>query len=126
MGRESNLQSTALEFLNCLPGCVAENVSGNSAQSGRPDINGCYKGRMFKIELKTPDNEYQASKKQKLTMRRWLRAGCVVATIYSMKSLRYMFSLDWESKEGDFVYREANDCLSVMKFPDWSEENAAG
>lgn len=120
MGRESNLQSTALEFLNCLPDCVAENVSGNSAQSGRPDINGCYRGRMFKIELKTPDNEYQASKKQKLTLRRWKRSGCVTAVIYSMKTLYAMFSQDWERYPGRFEFKEDNGCTSWFHIPDWS------
>lgn len=120
MGRESGFQSTALGFLNNLPDCIAENVSGNSAQSGRPDINGCYKGRMFKIELKTPDDKYKASKKQNLTLRRWRRAGCVTAVVYSMSVLRKMFSQDWETYSGRFEFQEDNDCMSWFVIPDWS------
>ena len=36
MPKESSFQSQALVYLNSINGCVAENVSGNSAQSGRP------------------------------------------------------------------------------------------
>lgn len=88
MGLESNFQSKALEYLNSIPGCKAENVSGNSHQSGRPDITGCYEGRMFKIELKSPDNKYEASQKQRLELRKWGSAGCSTGIIYSMATLK--------------------------------------
>lgn len=99
MGFESNFQSTVLKYLNGLPGCKAENVSGNANQSGRPDINGCYKGRMFKIELKTHDNKNEATKKQKLELRKWRNAGCAVAVLYSMDILKEMFEQDWDAYE---------------------------
>ena len=118
MGRESNLQSSVLEYLNKLPGCVAENVSGDSHQSGRPDINGCYKGRMFKIELKTPDDKNTTSLKQNLELRRWKRAGCVVGVIYSMNALRWMFRQDWTTLYGmSLCLAEANGCTSQFSVP---------
>lgn len=95
MGLETNFQSTVLDYLNQIPYCMAENVSGNADQSGRPDINGCYKGRAFKLELKTPDNKNDASLKQNLELRRWRNAGCVVGVIYSMKALKRLFAADW-------------------------------
>lgn len=104
MGFESNFQATVLKYLNSLPGCKAENVSGNANQSGRPDINGCYKGRMFKIELKTHDNNYQASKKQKLELRKWRNVGCAVGVVYSMEFLKQVFSKPWGDDESlDFA-----------------------
>lgn len=116
MSRESNFQNTALSYLNSLPGCVAENVSGNAKQSGRPDINGCYKGRMFKLELKTPEHRYQASKKQKLNLRRWKRAGCVVGVIYSMEALEEVFSVleitQGRIQGGTYYVHEENNCES--------------
>ena len=110
MGLESNFQATVLEYLNSLPGCKAENVSGNANQSGRPDINGCYKGRMFKIELKTPDNNNQASKKQQLELRKWRNAGCVTAVVYDMNFLKEVFSMDWEVHSDVYVNNKPSWC----------------
>ena len=104
MGLESNFQATVLEYLNSLPGCKAENVSGNANQSGRPDINGCYKGRMFKIELKTPDHNYKTSKKQCLELRKWRNVGCAVGVAYSIGFIQQIFSKPWkDNKTIDFA-----------------------
>ena len=117
MGFESNFQSTVLKYLNSLPGCRAENVSGNANQSGRPDINGCYRGRMFKIELKTPDNKNEATKKQQLELRKWKNSGCAVAVIYSMDLLKDMFSYDWDAYEQLQGQQLENGCLSWYEIP---------
>ena len=116
---ESNFQSQVLQYLNSLPNCKAENVSGNAMQSGRPDINGCFRGRMFKLELKTPDYGYQASKKQRLELRKWKNVGCVVGVIYSMKMLYRLFSFPWEEYPGYDELEEDNHCLSWFDIPDW-------
>lgn len=86
--REAALQSKVLEYLNSLPGCVAENVSGNAHQSGRADINGCYKGRCFKIELKSPDTGYKPSLKQLRYLKRWEQAGAVCGVCYSVEEVK--------------------------------------
>lgn len=117
MGFESSFQSTVLKYLNSLPGCRAENVSGNANQSGRPDINGCYRGRMFKIELKTPDNKNEATKKQRLELRKWKNAGCAVAVIYDMALLKDMFSHDWDAYEQLQGQTYDNGCLSWYEIP---------
>lgn len=116
MGFESSFQSSVLDYLNKLPGCKAENVSGNASQSGRPDINGCFRGRMFKLELKTPDHKYQPSKKQKLELRRWKNAGCVVGVIYNMDMVRELFSLDWSypARVEEHPYK---GCVSWFEIP---------
>ena len=118
MGLESSFQSSALDYLNSLPGCVAENVSGNARQSGRPDINGCFQGRMFKLELKTPDNQYQASKKQQLNLRRWKRSGAIVGVVYSMKLLKRVFSPEGIAPPGEYRVRESNNCESWIHVPE--------
>lgn len=127
MGRENSFQSCALRYLNQLPGCRAENVSGNAAQSGRADINGCYKGRSFRIELKSPDNRNEASDKQSLNLRRWMvRSSCVVAILYSMKSLKYLF--EEESHWFDHIRSyekyttEKNGCTSWYCIPALHQE----
>ena len=116
MGRESNFQGSVLDYLNSIPGCIAENVSGDGSQSGRPDINGCYKGRMFKLELKQPDNKYEASLKQLLELRRWRHAGCVVGVIYSMKALKQLFDWDWKTPNTVHI-EEQNGCQSWYEIP---------
>lgn len=124
MGFESNFQSTVLKYLNSLPGCRAENVSGNANQSGRPDINGCYKGRMFKIELKTPDNKNEATRKQRLELRKWANVGCAVAVAYDLDFIRFMFEHGvWDSTFEDRCERthEASGCQSWYIIPQLEE-----
>lgn len=116
MGLESSLQSSALKYLNGIKGCKAENVSGNSKQSGRPDITGCYNGRMLKIELKVPDNRNSASKKQTYELFRWARAGAAVGVIYSLSTLKDMIDSLEENKfkvtGKRFEVYETNGCIS--------------
>lgn len=116
MGLEKNFQAEALKYLNSLPHCRAENVSGNAKQSGRPDINGCYHGRMFKIELKVPDNKNSASKKQSYELQRWYRAGAAVGVIYSMETLKDMMtSIELYKNKSDYAQcevHELNGCTS--------------
>lgn len=116
MGKETSFQSSVLEYLNGLPGCMAENVSGDESQSGRPDINGCYNGRMFKLELKQPDNRYKASLKQNLELRRWYNVGCVVGVVYSMSFLKLLFSQSWTAVDS-LEMSESNQCRSWSKIP---------
>lgn len=94
MPKESSLQSQALVYLNSINGCVAENVSGNSAQSGRADINGCIKGRSFRIELKVPDHGNVPSKKQLYDLLRWQKAGALVMVAYTMEDIKLVFRKD--------------------------------
>lgn len=94
MPKESSFQSQALVYLNSINGCVAENVSGNSAQSGRADINGCVNGRSFRIELKVPDHGNTPSKKQLYDLLRWQKAGAFVMVAYTMEDIKLVFRRD--------------------------------
>lgn len=85
---ETSLQSKVLNYLNALPECMAENVSGNASQSGRADINGCYKGRCLKIELKDPETGYKPSKQQLLYLKRWKLAGAITGVCYSLEDVK--------------------------------------
>lgn len=91
---ESTLQSKILAYLNSIPDCIAENVSGNSRQSGRSDINGCYKGRCFKIELKSPDTGYQPTEQQLLYLKRWKAAGAITGVCYSLKEVKELLEIE--------------------------------
>lgn len=91
---ESRIQSEVLEYLNALPQCIAENVSGNARQRGRADINGCYRGKCFKIELKDKDTGYKPSKQQRLYLERWRRAGAIVGICYSLEDVKEVLGIE--------------------------------
>lgn len=91
---EGSIQSTVLEYLNALPQCIAENVSGNVRQRGRADINGCYKGKCFKIELKDKETGYKPTKQQLLYLERWKRAGAVVGVCYSLEDVKGVLGIE--------------------------------
>lgn len=117
---ESTFQSWALAYLNSIPDCRAENVSGSAQQSGRPDINGCYMGRAFKLELKVPDHKNKVTLKQQLNLRKWEAVGCAVGVLYSKDSLRmfmcFLAQLDY-NKQLEKTIPEENDCESWFKIP---------
>ena len=85
---EGTLQSRVLKYLNSLPECMAENVSGNASQSGRSDINACYKGRCLKIELKDPKTGYKPTQQQLHYLDKWNAAGAITAVCYSLTDVQ--------------------------------------
>ena len=86
---ESSIQSKVLKYLNSLPGCIAENVRGNASQSGRADINACYKGHCIKIELKDPEDDgYDITQQQSLYLLKWKKAGAIVGKCYSVDDVK--------------------------------------
>ena len=87
MVSESSFQSSVLSYLNKIPGCCAENVSGNSQQSGRPDINGVYNGRSFRIELKILDNNNKPTQKQMLNLIKWFKSGSAICVAYKLEDV---------------------------------------
>lgn len=90
---EGSLQSKVLDYLNSLPKCMAENVSGNANQSGRADINACYKGHCLKIELKDPNEGYKATKQQLLYLKKWAAAGAIVGVCYSLDQVKDLLKI---------------------------------
>lgn len=88
MAFEKSIQKTVIDYLNSLDQCRAENVSGNSSQRGRPDINCCWRGRAVRIELKTKDNYNKESNAQKINLKKWSRAGAVCFVAYSLKDVK--------------------------------------
>ena len=68
---------------------MAENVRGSASQSGRADINACYKGRCLKLELKDPGDEgYKATSQQLLYLKKWKSAGAIVGVFYSLQQVK--------------------------------------
>lgn len=85
---ETSFQTKVLEYLNSLPECMAENVSGNARQSGRADINACYRGICLKLELKDGDTKYQATKQQKLYLLKWEKAGAITGVCRTLEDVK--------------------------------------
>lgn len=91
--RETGIQSKILGYLNSLPQCIAENVSGNASQSGRADINACYKGVCLRLEVKGGTEGYGATQQQKLNLKRWRLAGAKTAVIESVADAKRIVRL---------------------------------
>lgn len=85
---EGSFQSRVLSYLNSIEGCCAENVSGNSQQSGRADINGVYRGRSFRIELKILDNQNKPTLKQMLNLMKWFKSGSAISVAYTIADIQ--------------------------------------
>lgn len=88
MALESTITDNILKYLNSIKGCRAEKLAGNAFQRDKPDINGCWRGQMFKIEVKSPDYGNKPTKGQELELKLWRKAGAVCFTAYSLKDVR--------------------------------------
>lgn len=102
---EKNIQRNILNYLNGLPECVAENVHGDAYSSGRPDINACWNGLLFRIEVKTPDHGNTATVVQKENLRRWGAAGAVAVVVYSVDEVKWLVS-----ESGVRCFMGTNEC----------------
>ena len=121
--RESVIVKDILNYLNKLPNCVAEKVMGTATSSGKADINGCYRGKALKIEVKTPDNNNKPSKKQLANLLRWANSGAICLVVYSLEDVKEVINPDKEIPK-KFV-RIKNGCVSLMikSRQDLEEEN---
>lgn len=89
MTLENTIVNRILAYLNEeVEDCVAEKVHGNQYQVGRPDINGCWKGRCFRIEVKSPDHGNKPTKIQLLNLKQWRRAGAISFVAYSLEEVK--------------------------------------
>lgn len=125
MPLESAITRSILNYLNSLPGCIAEKVMGSSSASGRADINACYKGRTLRIEVKTPDHKNQASAKQEHNLEKWEKAGAVTMVVYNLEAVKDAISILEMKYQGivddhlseHFVGTGDGRCVSWIKFP---------
>ena len=51
---------------------------------GIPDLTGCYRGRMFGLEVKRPGRKHEVSKLQELELQRIANAGGLAAVVESV------------------------------------------
>jgi hypothetical protein len=90
MALEKTIQANVLKYLNSLPECEAENVHGNAYQKNRPDVNACFRGRLLRIELKTPDHGNTPTEGQKENLRKWSLSGAICFVAYSLEEVKYV------------------------------------
>jgi len=88
MPLETSITASIMKYLNGLPECVAEKVMGNAYQFGRPDINACYQGKTYRIEVKTADNGNKPSKSQELNLKKWAKAGAICIAVWSLDDVK--------------------------------------
>lgn len=105
MAIEATITASILKYLNSLPNCVAEKVFGNAQQIGRPDINGCWNGRCFRLEVKSPDHGNQPTKIQELNLKTWSRAGAYCFTVYSLEDVKAIINKESEFHKERFKGR---------------------
>jgi len=92
MALESAIQGAIIKYLKTQG--EAENVHGDAYSAGRPDINACYKGRLLRIEVKTPDHGNEPTVLQKENLKRWAKAGAICFVAYSVAEVKAVVNPD--------------------------------
>ncbi|MNI61557.1 hypothetical protein D3C73_1168360 [compost metagenome] len=118
MSFESNITSSIIKYLNGLPECIAEKVEGNSRSSGRADINGCYMGRSFRIEVKSLEHKNKPSRKQEINLRKWRRAGSVTMVAYTLQDVKAVFTSEGLI-EKDYSKVYLDGCRAFANVDSW-------
>jgi len=81
--RESALVSAIVEALRAAPGLVVRKRHGTAwGVAGDPDLTGCYLGRHFELEVKTPAGVL--TRLQEARLAEWSRAGAITAVVRSV------------------------------------------
>lgn len=120
MSFETTITHNIMKYLNDMDGVIMEKVKGEAECSGRADINGCYKGRSVRIEVKTPDNKNKPSKKQLWNLWQWHKAGAITMVVYSLNAVQTAFNV-WNKYRGkpahNITVYEENNCVSLIMYP---------
>ena len=81
--RESALVSAVVEALRAVPELVVRKRHGTAlGVAGDPDLTGCYIGRHFELEVKTPAGAL--TRLQEARLAEWSRAGDITAVVRSV------------------------------------------
>lgn len=95
MALESTITNNIIKYLNGIKECKAEKLMGNGFQKDKPDINGCCRGQMFKIEVKSPDHGNKPTPGQLLELKLWRKAGAVCFVAYSVEDVKKRINESW-------------------------------
>lgn len=118
MALESSIVDQILKLFRDTPRAYAEKIKGTSSAAGRADINAVYKGRLLRLEVKTPDHRNTASLRQNINLVRWHRAGAVTGVVYSVAAVKHILAVLDAEQKGQFEFCEDNGCVSRLFVPD--------
>ncbi len=81
--REAALVGAIVHALRAAPGLVVRKRHGTAwGFAGDPDLTGCYLGRHFELEVKTPAGTL--TRLQEARLAEWSRAGAITAVVRSV------------------------------------------
>jgi len=85
---ESSVIAGILKYLRTLDECHAEKThSGGWGNSGKPDIDACFRGRAVKLECKRTYQQ-QPTAIQIQNLKRWRAAGAVAEVVRSVDEVK--------------------------------------
>ena len=111
---ESAIVNSILKYLNSVPGCVADKVEGTAKKSGKPDINGCLNGKSIRIEVTTPDTDWQVTPQQMANLQKWSECGALCMVAYSLKFVKTIILPEGRICLNTLTMKERNRCLSEV------------
>ena len=83
---EKAIVNSIKRYLDKLPGCYVVKTHGSIYGAGQPDLLGCYKGRMFALEVKRPGR--RPTKLQQAVLKKWEAAGAIAAVVTSVEEVK--------------------------------------
>lgn len=89
---ESGLQGAIVKDLRKAGAYVNKNHGGPNSQ-GRPDLEGCYRGIHFLLEIKLPTNKKGTTKNQRRHIMEARKAGSVAHVIRSRHAVKNVLKL---------------------------------
>lgn len=91
--RESAIVAAIIRVLKPVNGLVVrKRWTGGMAAAGDPDLTGCYQGRHFEIEVKTPGG--RLTQLQKIRLLEWQQAGAITGVVYSAAEALALLNVD--------------------------------
>ena len=83
---EKAVVNSIKRYLDKLPECYVIKTHGSVYVAGQPDLLGCYKGRMFALEVKRPGGK--PTKLQQAVLKKWEAAGAIAAVVTSVEEVK--------------------------------------
>ena len=110
---ESSITKKILKWLNEQPNCYAEKTFGGSyGSAGKPDINGCFQGKAFQLEVKRPGGK--ATKLQKITLSKWREAGAIAEIVTSLDEVKNIIENIKHTIQTTESYRKRLEEIDIM------------
>lgn len=101
MPNENDLQKRIVKRLNSYCGCFFHRVHGSPyMRAGLPDVEGCYRGQYFGIEVKLPGKERNLTAIQQNTLKAINEAGGVGVMVTTVEQAEEVVFRGKRPKQG--------------------------